>query len=383
MFSLKEEQYTLYQSQVYTAGWTDWGTFTNNYYFNPFEEQSIHVLDHFNGGHWRYNLERWQNDLGEDGTSFESPQRRTEYEVTGEITGNLIPNGTFDANVNGWTGWPYEAQITHDYSYLDNGAMKILFNDNTSYNTFTHYHTPDFQVYNGAWYRATFSMQSDMIGELKYGLKGSSQVTGPQTIYSRHMPFGTDRREVEVIFQSDLTDQAHFQFTNHYTESTYWLDNLEMHEVAVVPADPFDSYQLLYNEQNTTQTFNLIGCWSDVQGNLYSGTVDVAPWESIVLIKEPDIACGLTTGVEDIVEGSAEAFVVHPNPTTVGNMLYFSSIEEEAIARIFDINGRLLSEQNLAVGASSVDLDDTIARGSYVLRITSATADRSAHFTVQ
>jgi len=300
MFSLNKDQYTLFQQQVNTADWSDWGTFENNYYFNPYEEQSIFVLDHANGIHKRYNLERWQADLNEDATSIATQQRKTKHEVTNELSSNMVPNGSFDGGVTGWQGWPLEAQLTHDYTYLDNGAMKVLFDNNASYDTFTHFHAPDFQVNTGSWYRARFSIQSDAIGEVWYGLKAASQVVGPQTIYNKYVPFGTDRRDVELIFQSDMSDQAHFQFTNHFTESTYWLDNLEVHEVEVVEADPLEDYQLLYNVLSVDQTFNLVGCWSDVYGNYHSGSVTITPFESMVLIRESDNNCGLTANAVNV-----------------------------------------------------------------------------------
>lgn len=383
MFSLEKDQYTLYQQQVYTAAWTDWGSFNNNYYFNPYEEQSIYVLDHFNGIHKRYNLERWQNDLGKDPNSVTSAKHLNKYRVANVLSPNLIPNGNFDQNVTGWDGWPYEAQLTHDYTHLDNGALKVLFNDNTSYNTFTHYNTPEFQVESGKWYRARFSLQSNMIGELTYGLKGLSQIAGPQTVFSEHVPFGSDRRDVELIFEGDLNDQARFQFTNHYTESTYWLDNIEMHEVQVQQNNPHDDHQLLYNVQSVDQTFHLDGCWSDVYGNLHSGSVTLTPFESIVLVHEPNILCGLATGLVEPTSEDSEALFVHPNPVESGELLKFESLEEDSWVRVFDINGRMLQEQRIPAGASSIALDNGIATGTYLMRITSSSMDKSTQIAVR
>ena len=382
MFSLTEDQYTLYQQQVYTSGWSDWGTFTDNYYFNPFQEQSIFVVDHSNGIHKRYNLERWQTELGKDADSKASTQYRSKYEVTNELGSNLVPNGTFDGGVIGWQGWPYEAQITQDNTYLDNGALKVSFTDNTSYDTFTHYHTPDFQVNAGNWYRARFSVQSDMIGELRYALKGASQVTGHQTIYDKYLPFGNTRRDVELIFQADLTDQAHFQFTNHFTESTYWLDNLEVHEVEVADIDPLDNYQLLYNVQSTDQTFSLTGCWSDVKGNFQNNTVTLAPFESLILIREDELNCNLTTGIENEVSAS-DPFNFYPNPVQANEAIQFNILKEATDMRIFDINGRIVIQKALPSGATEVHLDKQIAAGSYLLRMTSERIDETFHLTVQ
>jgi hypothetical protein len=381
LFCTKEQQLCSKILQVHTAGWSDWGTFANNYYFNPFQEQSILVTDHFAGTHHRYNLERWQADLGEGATSLETSMRMNEYEVTNVVSGNLIPNGTFDSDVTGWEGWPYEAQLTQDYTFLDNGALKVLFNDNTSYNSFTHYHTPNFTVTNGSWYRAKFSMQSNMIGEMRYGLKGASQVTSPATIYAKYFPFGNDRRDIEILFQSDITDGARFQFTNHYTESTYWLDNIEMHEVQVAPVDPAERFQLLYNVQSSSQTYNLIGCWSDVYGVYYSGSITLQPFESIALIKQPDINCGLTTGIEDEVSGDSQ-LMIYPNPIENGAVLQFDELPEQTSVLIMDMNGKVVGQKTLSPGTRQLPIDSEITPGTYMIRFLGETKDVVERLTI-
>lgn len=382
LFCTKEEQLCSKILQVHTAGWSDWGTFANNYYFNPFNEQSILVTDHFAGKHYRYNLERWQADMGEGATSLETAIRYNEYEVTNVNSANMINNSTFDSDVIGWEGWPYEAQLTQDYTFLDNGALKVVFDDNTSYNTFTHYNTPDFNVTSGNWYRARFSLQSNAIGEIRYGLKGASQVTGPNTIYQKYIPFGPDRRDIEIIFQSDLTDAARFQFTNHYLESTYWLDNVEVHEVQVAPVDPADRFQLLYNVQSTAQTYNLIGCWSDVYGAYYSGSVTLQPWESIALIKQPDIDCGLTTGIDDEEVNAEGQLLLYPNPIQGGEMLQFDPVKDLTTVIVMDLNGKVMQQLTLQEGERTFALDGNLASGTYIVRFQEEVSDRVQRITV-
>jgi hypothetical protein len=103
----------------------------------------------------------------------------------------------------------------------------------------------------------------------------------------------TQRRDIELYFQGNLTEQAVTMFTNTIAEPTYWLDNVELHRVTVQPRVATDEHLLLANEQSTSQVFALpAGCWSDMNGNLLSGSQTVAAYSSKIIYKVPGTGCG-------------------------------------------------------------------------------------------
>ncbi|HEY0976536.1 MAG TPA: right-handed parallel beta-helix repeat-containing protein [Flavobacteriales bacterium] len=291
MYCLTREQLCMRQLHVYSANWVDYGTFQNNYYHNAYNDRSIELFNTFAGVRKFFTLERWQYERSEDAGSGRSPLNLEGYGVTEALSANLVSNGTFAGNITGWSGWPAQGLMTHQPTLLDNGALRVVFNNNSTYNEFTLKPTTNATVTNGYWYRMRFSIQSNMHGEVKAGFKGNSQVSGPNMVYSRQVPFDSQRRDVTMIFQSNLTDAGVCSFTNFWTEGTYWIDNVELQRVSVTQLDPNDMHRLLCNPTATAQSLSLpAGTWTDVHGSEASGSVTIAPFSSRVFYKSSSAA---------------------------------------------------------------------------------------------
>lgn len=384
MYSLKEDQLCMFQQHVWGQNLVDFGNFSNNFYFNPYNEMSIELFNHQAGWRRHYSLEQWRGVLGEDLNSSRSTKNLQAYAVTNVLSANLLTNGNFDQNTNGWQGWPAQGTLTHDLAFLDNGAAKVHFSDNSFYHEYTLRNSSMVNLQNGEWYRMKFSLQSNALGELKAGFKAQSQLTGPQHVVRKTFPFSNERREVTIFFQSDLTDVGFCSFTNNYQHSEYWIDNIKLHRVQVQPQDPLDRHMLIYNSQSTAQDFPISGCWSDVHGVLHTGSVTLAPYSSIVLILEDDQLCGLSTGIDDeVADGQDQALVLFPNPALRGSEVFLTgTVEAPTPISLFDAQGRLVQQLQLAPGARSFQLDDGLLPGAYSLRIATI-VPRHARLIVQ
>ncbi len=366
--SVRADQLCMRQLQVWTPGWCDFGTFTNNRYINPYNEQSIYVEDLVALQWKRFTLARWQDERNDEVGSTASPERYDAYEVTSVLSPELVPNGTFDNNVNGWGGWPNNAQVTHDFSHLDNGALKAYLPNANVYPDLSLRNPDPISIQNGQWYRLRFSIQSNAHGEVLAGVKGDSQIAGPAMIHRQYIPFDGTRRDVSMFFQSALTDQARVQLTNNYTEPMYWLDNVSLERVTVDPVDPLTQNKLLYNDQLTSQTFQLDGCWRDVYGNLVSDAVTLAPFASISLLKVDDVLCGLTTGVDDAPSPTAAARgTLYPNPVQADGEVFFTEATGDAQLDILDVQGRVVRSERLRAGQRSLQLGGDLDTGVYTL----------------
>ena len=366
MYCLNRDQLCLFQMHCWSGTPVDFGTFSDNFYFNPYNEVSIYQQINPSSQRKYYHLERWQNELGLDAGSSRSPLHLDKYAVTNVFGANMVNNSTFDYNTNSWFGWPTQGQISHDAAQLDNGSLKVQFSDNTTYNSFLLQQSDQHAVQNGEWYRLKFSYKGGVIGELKAEFKGQTQQVGPQSIISRLLPLDSERREAELIFQSDLTDQAYIQLVNSYIHPTYWLDNVELHRVQVQAQDPMDRHQFLYNPSSSPVDFNLTGCWSDVQGQLHYGSITIAPYSSAILILEDDLLCGLSTGVEEST--NMQRSLVYPNPTRPGNEIFFEeALSTNTTLNLLDAQGRTVQSVRMNSGARSFVLNSDLSAGSYVL----------------
>ena len=314
-YCLTKEQLCMRQLHVNSPNWVDYGTFSNNRYFNPYNEVSIEQFNTDAGIRRYYTLEKWQDEMGQDAGSTRFPERRNAHATLSELTGNLVVNGTFDTNVDGWGGWPTNATATHNTNYLDNGCLRANLPNNSVYDTYSLRSPDDFPIQNGSWYRMRFSLHSNDHGFVLAGLKGLSQFMGPEEVYERMIPFSDERREIEFYFQSGLSDQAVVQFVNNWTEPLYYLDNVEVHRVTVEDLDPNEDHVLLYNEAETSQSFPVVGSWEDVNGNPVNGSVTLAPHASACIYR---VASTGNPGGGGGVVGTASARVFLGGPMNWG-----------------------------------------------------------------
>lgn len=384
LFSIRPEQLAMRHFNVYSADRVAFGTFTNNRYFSPYEELSIYIFNIFSGKREYFTLEEWQNSRGVDEGSTRSPLRLSPFKVEAVTSANLIPNGTFDSNVNGWTGWPTETTLTRDNTYLDNGALKLDFLNNNTYDVHFLHPVTMGDLVNGEYYRLRFGIQSNINGTLDTEVKGQSEMAGPYAMFQKKIPFGTERRDLSIFFQSDRSEPVRTQFINHYTDRRYWLDNVSLERVQVTPVDPNERFMLVYNEFTTSQEFVLNGCWSDVDGELYTGSITVAPFSSVVLQKEADATCALTTGVEDDPDGTSKLANLYPNPVRAGQQVHLSeALPNAAKATLMDMTGRTVQESSLAAGVTRIALNENVGPGSYVLTLRCGNEQQALRLVVE
>ena len=370
MYSLHPDQLCMQQYTMNNGpAPVDYGTFSNNKYFNPFNELSIRV-SRVGTTHVDYSLERWQHVQGKDQGSTRSPHRQDLYEVTELLSANMVPNGNFDNNVNGWFGWPSQGQVSHDNTMLDNGSLRVNFsNGSTSPEFYLRHNATANNVQNGQWYELRYSIQSNMHGNLRVEFKGQSQASGPNNVAMRTVPFDSQRRDLRMIFQSTLTEPGQAFFTNRFTESTYWLDNVQLYRVSVAPVDPHTNHILLVNTQNSAQTFGLTGCWRDVYGALHNEEITIPAYGSMVLAREPDNICGLSTGIEEDM-ATQQHVNVYPNPVRAGEVLMFGQpLDGSVRVDLIDAGGRAVMRQFLPPGASNLPIGGQVPAGIYVLRM--------------
>jgi hypothetical protein len=284
----------------------------------------------------------------------------------------MIPNGNFDYNVTGWGGWPTEALVTHSSSYLDNGALKVNFSNNSTYDHFYLYPSAMAELQNNQYYRIQFSLQSNMSGMLRADVKSQSQVPTPYSMFTRQVPFSTERRDMDIVFKSSVTEPSRLMFTNHHTQSIYYLDNVRLEQVQVEMVDPYTRHMLAYNDQPTAQSYSLTGCWSLVDGTIVTDNITIPAFGSVVLQKESHESCNLSTSTEETFGQTADP-TFHPNPVKAGDMLNFKDgASTEMAVRLIDITGRIVQTSRIPAGSTQIQIDGGIPAGLYIASLTSS-----------
>jgi len=379
LYCLTKEQRCVQQYHVHGAELTDFGTFTNNRYFNPYNELSIKVINAQGGYVKDYTLERWRAERNEDAGSTRSPRLENAQEVVARTSANMISNSSFDYNTNGWSGWPTQGQIQYQAGLLDNGALKVTYGSNAGSPEFYLRTDNMMNVQSGSWYELKFTIQSSAHGTVRADFKGQSQAATPNSIYARYIPFDTQRRDVTLLFQSDLTEPGMMIFANHFSEPSYLLDNVELYKANVQTVDPRTRHVLFTNPTDAVAEIPLTGCWRDVNGAIRSGSLTLQAFGSIVLAKEDDATCGLTTGLDDEVTPDAPTVLLFPNPLAAGSSLFLSErLDVDARIEVIDPSGRLVHAARMVRGSTIVPLPDALCSGNYIISMT-AGAVRTHH----
>lgn len=375
LYCLSKEQRCVQQYHVHGTNLVDFGTFTNNRYFNPYEELSIKVINTQGGYVKNYTLERWRAERNEEAGSTRYPNLENAQEVVERTSANLISNGTFDYNTSGWSGWPTQGQIQHQPGSLDNGAAKVTYGSNAGSPEFYLRTDNMMTVQSGSWYELKFSIQSTAHGTVRADLKGQSQAATPNSIYARYIPFDTQRRDVTLLFQSSLSEPSMMILANHFNEPSYLLDNVELYRATVQNVDPRTRHVLFTNPTNSAAEFPLTGCWRDVNGGIHSEAISLGAFGSIVLAKEDGPLCGLSTAVEEGATTAAEQDVrLFPNPLSQGQSLFLSqAMRTEVEVELFDASGRRVHLARMATGATEVPLPTDLRSGHYTVVLNSAT----------
>lgn len=96
-----------------------------------------------------------------------------------------------------------------------------------------------------------------------------------------------NRKDYELAFSPTIENNfTSIFFENPAQQSTWWLDNIRVHEADVTITNPDDSIRFEYNASQSDKTIGLSGIQVDAKGNIYNGTITLAPYTGLALINK-------------------------------------------------------------------------------------------------
>lgn len=326
-YSLSGDQKCVQLGNRWATSWSgaqplvDFGLFKNNFYFNAFSDIPIWFRNQYSNSTAPYvgrTLTQWQS-FGKDLDSHVHPLHLKDYGLVG-VPGapTLVLNGTFDTDAGYWdwpTCWPgtcvaptlvqmngSQALRSLDCAYVEEACDPQL---GANANAVT---STDFGDY-----LLTFRMRADEERIVNAGIQYLD--VGQLYVGGKQIKASSEPRNHEVLVSiAQYGNLLGFKLPNFQvvdllagaeSASAITLDNVEVKPVVIDPNYPTQIAQehllLTWNplDPNSTQSYTLApGCWSDVYGNIYSGSVTIAnEYESVVLFKLSDtyaISNGLT-----------------------------------------------------------------------------------------
>lgn len=332
LYCLTSKQTALFQDQVEansfdgTEPLVDFGDFRSNYYFNPFNEVVVHQRVRYTTTAGSdlgsvtvlpWTLSGWQANLEEDLDSYVSPLRQKDYEVIDYEDPLSALESHFDltSSASEWHQCSNEVR-----EVVVDGGSNALHLENCTYVE---------RICGGCYItgssidEGTYSFQFRMRSEDADALQHAGLYNN-NFKYQRRSYFGVGPDwpavpyelivDINDVVSSDnlLTGFQDLQFGMGAQEnSSLWLDDVVVRKCTLNSAFPdeiAENHLLHYNDgtdvdANGDPNYEPLElpentCWADVYNNVYSGTVSVAPFESVVLYRldafDPESATTVT-----------------------------------------------------------------------------------------
>ena len=351
-------------------------SFDSNYYFNPYNYFSVRKLPiSVTEPYGRYfTLAQWQQFYGEDAASKATFFYRDSHIVEDTLQGNLVGNGNFTNNTDGWSNsTPENLQLLLDNSTpLDNGCMKLqaLSDQDIS---FGEAHYDGLATGPGSFFQFGFSCYSLKEGNIGFIQKQSVSPYLPLDLI-RFFPFSTGRRDYQCVFPYQAADAYTSLYTHlPFADSLVWLDNISLQEVSVATEDPLKKSRLFINRTDAAQVFNLgDSIFYNLDQEVVTGTVTVPAWSSVILLFDSALITH-DAGPGPPAATSSTLFIF-PSLTSRGSVIHafshalFGGMTD---VELMDLQGKLILKVPVAqpVESISIRLPENILPGIYFIII--------------
>lgn len=268
---------------------SQFGSFNDNYYVSPFDNNGIITVNYKNGNQGTafadYDLKGWSAAYGKDKKSRESPVEINPYLVSSKSNINNFSNGSFTNDIKGATcfnaancnvSWSQDGQ-------LDGGALKIFSNSGSTNSMYVYIDIGSINA--GSHYHITFSARSLLNSKtIKTYIRDASYKTiSPVKYFS----IGTTRMENEFLYISrTASSTAYLVLEIIEKDAPVWIDNLDVRAGKAVLTNPDEYIRFEYNTGNAPKTVRLNGTYIDAKNYKHQNSITVAPFTSVVLIRQ-------------------------------------------------------------------------------------------------
>jgi hypothetical protein len=257
-----------------------------------------------------YSFEAWRTVTNHDANGKKVAKLPVTYKLTGLVGSNKFTNGLFNTTVSGLS--VYGTSITTAWDNtgkISGGSLRIGFSAPAAMR---------FASVIGA-VGAVSTSKKYVLRFSTYGTSNQGffrvymrKTASPNTslISSQSRSFGIGRKDHEIFFNGPTTDAgASFIIEIEQNSGTTYIDNLEFYEVSAIVYDPVSQFRFEYNATKAVKTITLDGNYTGVNGTVYTGSISLQPFTSLILIK--DTATTTTAPVANMLKASASATTIN------------------------------------------------------------------------
>ncbi len=240
------------------------------------------------------SLEGWRSNSTHDMKGKKPATLPVSYKLGSLVGANKIANGTFTSGISGLTIFGSSVLGSWDNTgKISGGALKISFSSPVA-NRYNLVHGPIGAVSAAKKYVLRFSTY----GTTQQGIVRAyiRKTTSPYNnlVATQTKSFGTGRMDHEFLFNAPTTATAgNFVIELEQNSGTTYLDNIAFYEATASVYDPASQIRFEYNATKVAKTIALDTKYTAVNGTVYSGSVTLQPFTSIILVKDPSTTTAL------------------------------------------------------------------------------------------
>lgn len=259
-----------------------------------------------------YSFEAWRAVTNHDATGKKAARLPVTHKITSIIGANKFTNGLFNTTITGLS--VYGTGVTKlwdNTGKISGGSLRVGFTTPVAMR-FASVIGSVGAVSSSKKYVLRFSTYGTTNqGFLRAYLR---KTASPNTalIATQTRSFGTGRKDHEILFDAPTTDAgASFNIEIEQNSGTTYIDNLEFYEVAATVYEQAPQLRFEYNPGKTVKTITLDGNYTSVTGTVYSGTITLQPFTSIILVKDTAATTPVTPPASGELKAAAVASAIN------------------------------------------------------------------------
>jgi hypothetical protein len=243
----------------------------NNRFCNPYSNVQMNRNQRF------YSFPHWKNKYYQDSNSISCSFKFAEY-LLSNLGSNLITNGNFDANVNGWSAGVFDAAKVG----MTGGSLKVTNNMTISGPTVI---SPSFALRANIQYRLKFSAIASGLGSIRASILDTSGIPW-KTLLERPFAYNTTAQDFDWVFTLPTAVTKAIVTFDSYADSPVntWLDTLSL-TTATATLMPMRA-QLLTNMTANPVVKTINSGSFNVDGTAIIGTsISLPAYSGLIIVK--------------------------------------------------------------------------------------------------
>lgn len=272
------------------------GIFDSNYYSKPIDRNVVISISTGNGSNYRkemLTLANWQQRYKLDLHSKQSTAEIAPFSYV-PVHANKFSNGSFNSNIEGISSWSANTNLIASWNNkkLNGGTLQLSYSKASSKNTSPNISVPIGDVNQKNKYILKFSTIGSINNKTIYVSLKNTAPNWDELTPLMPVVVNTSRSDDEILFsfpKSKSSAAVTFTWNDKDLNDTFWIDNVALFEANVSETNLNDFFLFEYNASIANKAIILKGNYKDVTGKSFSGNITLAPFTSIVLIKDKGI----------------------------------------------------------------------------------------------